>query len=779
MKFTRSPLVQFIAIYAVATWALNQITPPIPSFVMSMFYGLLFAALMLYVSADEERFEQFLTPLRDTFAARTTIHRIVRLALFIALPLGAGNLMFGKLTPRYTPPAESRTVHPEPPLEITFKGKPFKIDGLTNPLRKDTANFEKNLSEGMTIYFRNCFYCHGDNLDGQGPYADALNPIPANFKDPGTIAQLQESFVFWRIALGWRGLPSGAKPWNSAMPAWEDTLTEEEIWKVILYIYEASGFEPRTWEEHASAAGTSNEQRATSHYSAPRSAYAQERVDPMPPKPAGAAATDRPAPGATGDDHGRSSDSSRSGVEKLYYDKCAGCHGFEGDGFGPAFDFVIPRPRDFTKGLYKVRSTKEGNVPSDADLHRAIADGLPGTTMPPWKHVLSKDEINQLVTYLKRFSPRFELLPSEPIDTIQELPNDAESLERGEMYFDGVECWKCHGREGLGDGPSSDTLKDDWGNKIYPRNLSKPWTFRRGDSAEAMFEILYTGMQGTPMPAFADSMEKPDDLWDMVHYVRTFSMEPKSQPATLLLSEFTENLPTTMDDPQWDTVPYSRFPLLGQVVFPPRNFIPANDTVFIKTFHDGKSISFLVEWHDPTLTVENSTEGDFTDRMALQFPAKLMKGMEKPHFVMGDPQKAVNLWTWNPGDETIAEYDANGVGTWKRQAAQNVTGTSSYLNGRYKLLLTRSLESEDESDLDFTGGDYIPIAFITWDGHRGETEGQASLSAWYHLMLKQKASRTAYAYSFLVGILVLFGEMWVARKAKEGATDKPSGLVRK
>lgn len=92
-------------------------------------------------------------------------------------------------------------------------------------------------------------------MDGEGHYAHGFNPLPLSFTDPGTIAQLTESFVFWRIAKGGPGLPREGTPWNSAMPVWEDFLTEDEIWAVIIYLYEQTGWRPRTWEEGAAEGG--------------------------------------------------------------------------------------------------------------------------------------------------------------------------------------------------------------------------------------------------------------------------------------------------------------------------------------------------------------------------------------------------------------------------------------------------------------------------------------------------------------------------------------------
>ncbi len=100
----------------------------------------------------------------------------------------------------------------------------------------------------MKDLLNNCQYCHGDKLDGRGPYADGVDPLPVNFQDVTTIAQLTESYLFWRIATGGPGLSKEATPWKSAMPVWQDFLTEEEIWQVILYLFDYTGHKPRSWE---------------------------------------------------------------------------------------------------------------------------------------------------------------------------------------------------------------------------------------------------------------------------------------------------------------------------------------------------------------------------------------------------------------------------------------------------------------------------------------------------------------------------------------------------
>src|SRR6185295_11798383 len=149
-------------------------------------------------------------------------------------------------------PPDSRSIHSAPPTSIAFRGNAMPLAGLENPLRSaQGAELAQQLAVGRRDYYQNCVPCHGDHLAGQRHYANGFNPIPLNFQDTGTIAQLTESFVFWRVAKGGPGLPREATPWNSAMPAWEDFLTEDEIWSVILFLYDQTGWTPRTWEKAA------------------------------------------------------------------------------------------------------------------------------------------------------------------------------------------------------------------------------------------------------------------------------------------------------------------------------------------------------------------------------------------------------------------------------------------------------------------------------------------------------------------------------------------------
>ncbi len=247
MSLLRSRFVQAVLILVVAFVVLRfGIRPAAPWSVIKIYMTVVLLTVLIYVSSDSDSWRSFVAPIRATLVDPN--RRLVRVALVIVLPILLGYYAYTQAAGQAQAPAELRAVHPAPPDSIQFRGKEINISGVDNPLRRDPAGFTKHVAAGGEIYIRNCMYCHGDNLDGHGRFAAALNPPPADFQDPGTIAMLQESYLFWRVAKGGPGLPKESTPWNSAMPAWEDRLTEGQIWQVITYLYDATGQQPRRWE---------------------------------------------------------------------------------------------------------------------------------------------------------------------------------------------------------------------------------------------------------------------------------------------------------------------------------------------------------------------------------------------------------------------------------------------------------------------------------------------------------------------------------------------------
>lgn len=226
---------------------LGAASAPVPRSVMIQYMAIVLAGVLIFVSDNESRWKRFKEPIQAVLVRPE--RRLIRLACMIVVPLLVGFVTFGQVRPSVSAPATLRSIHPAPPPQITFRGQTMVLNGLENPLRS-TGSLEEHFQVGQRVYYQNCLPCHGDALDGSGHYAHAFNPAPLEFTSSSTIAQLTESFVFWRIAKGGRGLPREGAPWNSAMPAWEDVLTADEIWAVTLFLYEQTGNNPRTWEEH-------------------------------------------------------------------------------------------------------------------------------------------------------------------------------------------------------------------------------------------------------------------------------------------------------------------------------------------------------------------------------------------------------------------------------------------------------------------------------------------------------------------------------------------------
>lgn len=232
----------------------SVVSVPLPSSIIVMYIGLILLAILVHVSVEDERFREFLRPIKETLIDESKKTR--RIVAFVLIPVVMLVFTFSRVSTRAEPPASLRTAHPAPPDQLTYRDKVIgKTEAVENPFRHlekdDPEAFRAHVEDGRRVYYQNCFFCHGDNLDGEGHFAHGFKPPPADFQDPGIIPNFQESFLFWRISKGGPGLPPAATPWDSAMPVWENYLTEEEIWEVILFLSEYTGFRPRTFGEEA------------------------------------------------------------------------------------------------------------------------------------------------------------------------------------------------------------------------------------------------------------------------------------------------------------------------------------------------------------------------------------------------------------------------------------------------------------------------------------------------------------------------------------------------
>jgi mono/diheme cytochrome c family protein len=228
-------------------------TAPIPASVVTLYMGIVSIAILAYVSSSEDRREEISRPLVVFMTEKRYTPLLVAAA--VAIPALAAANVYVQMSVPLQPPLFSRTVHPASPSEITVHDKKIDLDAGENPFRhletSNPAEFRTHVENGRKVYYRNCVFCHGDNLAGNGMYVHGLDPIPTNFIDKGTLPMLRETFVFWRISKGGPGLPEEGGPWDTAMPAWEKFLKEEEIWEAILFLYDTTGYKPRAKEEGA------------------------------------------------------------------------------------------------------------------------------------------------------------------------------------------------------------------------------------------------------------------------------------------------------------------------------------------------------------------------------------------------------------------------------------------------------------------------------------------------------------------------------------------------
>jgi mono/diheme cytochrome c family protein len=232
-------------------------------------------------------------------------------------------------------------------------------------------------------------------------------------------------------------------------------------------------------------------------------------------------------PAAAQDAHADGMTGHAAAGKPLYERFCVGCHGQDGDGEGENAMWIDPKPRDFTAAVFKCRSTPSGTLPTDQDLYNSVARGFVTTNMPPWIALTPQMRIN-LVAYIKSFSSRWQSAqPGTPISIPAETPATIESILRGRDMFQKLECWKCHGPTGHGNGPSASTLTDSKDNPIRPYNFSTGSRFMCGSTNQDLYRIFMTGLDGSPMPSFVDNI-KPDEAWDLVHFLRT--LQPLVSP---------------------------------------------------------------------------------------------------------------------------------------------------------------------------------------------------------------------------------------------------------
>jgi DMSO reductase family type II enzyme heme b subunit len=499
----------------------------------------------------------------------------------------------------------------------------------------------------------------------------------------------------------------------------------------------------------------------------------------------------------------------------IYFRRCSFCHGLLGDGNGPAADFLDPRPRDFTLGTFKFRTTQSGELPLDTDLFRTVSRGLPGTAMQAFdddfiKNGLDEDQRWAVIAYIKTFAMEFEDEELDPVTRgkvvalpASRAPFDADTIARGKKIFERAKCWECHGKLGRGDGQKSFDREDDWGFPIRIRNVTHPWKIKAGSDVEDIFMRFSTGINGTPMPSFAKALNE-DERWDLANYIKSLQHE-LTQHQVLKPLPTESAVPDTPDDPLWEQAEPMDFRLAGQVIAAPRWQNASIELVTVKAIYNENDIAFLLVWDDPfkDASYDSDQELDvgeirevgnfssyvaandmvtrqletFRDAVALQFPVKLREGTKKPHFMRGNSSQAVHLWVWKAdldshGERAVEEANARG---WKQQPKaqaqeqQQIDSNAVWDQGRWSVVMKRPRITEDKNDVQFVAGKFIPMSMNAWDGSNGEHGLIMSLSSWHYVILETPTPMTVYLYAVLAVLITGALGYWLMREAEREA----------
>jgi mono/diheme cytochrome c family protein len=249
---------------------------------------------------------------------------------------------------------------------------------------------------------------------------------------------------------------------------------------------------------------------------------------------------------------------------------CAGCHGENGDGEGPAARFMSPKPRDFRKGRVKFAATPANTLPRDEDLLNTINHGLHGTSMPAWNLIAHEDKL-AIVAYLKTFSEVWQKeTPGAPVPLKPDpwrKKDPAKAIAEGERVYHGIAaCSSCHPAyatkpnvvehmkafelsPGFRDAMYESVEKEsDWGAPIKPPDFLVDRT-KIASTKEELVRVIAAGVGGTAMPSWGDTLTDKQ-LWGLAYYVESLVQMRDTPEAKALKKSLLEQPPYTLPKPE-------------------------------------------------------------------------------------------------------------------------------------------------------------------------------------------------------------------------------------
>ena len=492
------------------------------------------------------------------------------------------------------------------------------------------------------------------------------------------------------------------------------------------------------------------------------------------------------------------------------------------------------RPRNFTTGKFKVRTTPNGALPTHQDLVNIIRRGMPYTSMPAWPD-LTDQEVANLAYYITTFSPDFtnpERAP-KPVELPSAPAATSTTIEQGKKLYEETGCAKCHGTVGRGDGASAPTLKDDWDHPIRTADLTQSWTFRGGSTREDIFRTMSTGFNGTPMPAFVDGLSA-EQRWAITDYIVSLSGSDGPGYTNLVVARYVKEpidiakgaasfrrcacgppadrradhgarprVPSARDVAERagdlrrhvdcdaravarqdrgedgpERAVASRASRRGRRGRQPRPRRPA-----ASPFGDAEVAPGDAQpaEKDPFAEAEApATTSEFSDAVAIQIPSETPAAARKPYFIFGDGENSVDLvvlrfWPRRPR----VQFTGKGSADVAPKDPTDVTGVASYDQGEWSVIFKRPLRPASAAP--FTPGEFLPIAFSVWDGFSRERGSRRGLTLWYSVYVEPQNVPSAIGPMIRTALIILVIELaivgwvrWRYGSRARGGLGQPS-----
>ena len=708
-----------------------------------------------------------------------------RWAILIVISALAGFASYELAGPSLVVPEVAMSqIYPASSGTLNILGRSFSLSPAENPLRNEALTLmSEDQSKGWTLYneiveagraryYHGCFACHGDGLNGAKPTQLAVT------RESATSNPLQTAFALWRINIADPGQVKAPETQTPDTPIAHKRLDETKVWQIITFLTDSAGLTPQS-----DTAGTGN------------------RHPPL------------------------------MGMA-LYQQRCAVCHGEHGTNDGTASKRMYPQPRDFSLALFKYKTSPGTLPPRDSDLFRTIKRGLTESGMPAWDHFLSDAQINSLIPVIKGFDITAAWAPEDADETdfdeqghylktdfqqisasepvTGQVPFSEKSIARGKVAFERI-CIKCHGPQGRGNITSSKSwLEDDWNNRIWPRDLTKPWTWRvtqadgpEAESREQTIRNIYTrlsiGLPGTPMPAHrateAGNRDPigAEDRWHVANYVyslRQKSVPPGDKPLIQAL-RVTGPLPDSLDDDAWENAPAVSLHLSPNIVRQAHLTTPLNDAVTVRVLYNDEDIAFLLEINDRTdsrpgekvsMRVQDRRYRMYSDALAIRFPrvdaVETGPQVLTPAYLHGNEANPTTLWYWNAGSleppQPASKLLMDAIGPVQKPTLRtndhSLDAQGRWEQGRWRVLMKHPREAGNNRDVSFNEGLLIPVSFLNWDGSNGEALDRNTRTPWYWLVLSTP-TETEQSLLLPVGVSVatlLLGFLLMsARRSKD------------